>query len=121
MKEPTDFTKQITGRDMPFALRVKGGSMEPRFKDGDVIFIDINRQPVHLSFVIAQLDGWSEITFKQLVIEGGRSFLRALNSERKIEIDMDVIIGVVTSISRAVEADPEASIFSGLPIGAMEV
>lgn len=62
-----------------FALRVRGVSMEPKFKDGSIIFVDPDRQADHGSNVVVRLDDEKEATFKQLVIEGDRRFLRPLN------------------------------------------
>ncbi|MEJ5861656.1 LexA family protein [Pseudomonas farsensis] len=67
-----------------FALRVRGLSMfNPRerrsFQDGDVIFVDPARLPEHASFVIAKLGNSQEATFRQLVVEGERHFLKPVN------------------------------------------
>ena len=62
-----------------FALRVRGVSMEPKFRDGSIIFVDPDRQADHGSNVVVRLDDEKEATFKQLVIEGDRRFLKPLN------------------------------------------
>lgn len=62
-----------------FVLRVQGQSMEPRFIDGDLIFVDPDAEARHGSFVVVRLDDAQQATFKQLVIEGDRRFLRPLN------------------------------------------
>ena len=64
-----------------FALRVRGLSMEPRYQAGDIIFVDPDARADHGKHVVVRLDDEQEATFKQLVVEGGQRFLRALNPE----------------------------------------
>ena len=78
-----------------FALRVRGVSMEnlgsrTSYSDGDIIFVDPDRHADNGSMVVVLLEGEKEATFKQLVAEGERKFLRALNlswPERMVEIN----------------------------------
>lgn len=69
------------------------------YSDGDVIYIDPDRQSENGSRVVVRLDDEKEATFKQLVIEGDRRYLRALNPswpEKIIEINGNATIcGVV--------------------------
>lgn len=65
--------------DLTFALKVQGVSMEPKFFDGDLIFVDPEAECIHGSYVVARLDDNNEATFKQLIIEGGQKFLKAAN------------------------------------------
>lgn len=67
-----------------FVLRVRGESMlnpygRPSFHDGDLIFVDPERPAVHGSLVVVRLDDDKEATFKRLVVEGDRRYLKALN------------------------------------------
>ncbi len=62
-----------------FALRVQGASMEDKFFAGDLIFVDPDREPTDKSFVVVRLDDSDQATFKQLIIEGDRRYLRAYN------------------------------------------
>lgn len=87
-----------------FALRIRGISMENpggkhSYSDGDVIFCDPDRQADNGSRVVVRLDDDKEATFKQLVIEGERRYLRALNPswpEKIIEVKGEATIcGVV--------------------------
>lgn len=65
-------------------LRVCGESMydpagKRSFKDGDLVLVEPNAHAENGSLVVVRLDDESEATFKQLIIEGGRKFLKALN------------------------------------------
>jgi SOS-response transcriptional repressor LexA len=89
-----------------YALRVRGLSMfnqhERRsFRDGDIIFVDPAKDAENGSLVIAKLMDSQEATFKQLVMEGSRRFLKPLNPawpDPIIELDDDAMIcGVVFS------------------------
>lgn len=82
-----------------FALRVRGVSMEPKYQDGDIIFVDPDAAAEHGKNVIVRLDDAQEATFKNLVVEGSRRFLRPLNPdwpEKMIEVNGNATIcGVV--------------------------
>lgn len=65
-------------------LRVVGESMldptgKRSFKDGDLVLVEPNAYAENGSLVVVRLDDESEATFKQLIVEGGRRFLKALN------------------------------------------
>lgn len=67
-----------------FVLRVRGESMfnpygRPSFQEGDLIYVDPERPAEHGSLVIVRLDDEKEATFKKLVIEGEKKYLKALN------------------------------------------
>jgi len=55
--------------------------MEPEFYAGDLIFVDPSKQHDNYSFVIALLEDENEATFKQLIIEDGKKYLKALNPD----------------------------------------
>jgi SOS-response transcriptional repressor LexA len=65
--------------DKTFALKVQGVSMEPKFYDGDLIFVDPEAECIHGSYVVARLDDDNQATFKQLIIESDHKFLKAAN------------------------------------------
>ena len=93
-----------TGPDA-FALRVTGQSMEPRFLDGDYIFVDPDADPRSGRFVVVRRRDNDTATFKQLVEEEGRRYLKALNPEwpeRILEAHDAVICGVVVFHGRFV-------------------
>lgn len=83
-----------------FVLTVRGESMnnphgQPSINDGDLIFVDPDRQWENGSLVVVRLDDEKEATFKKLVIEGGRKFLRPLNPawpNQVIEINSNATI-----------------------------
>jgi len=61
----------------PYALRVLGDSMEPEFADGCVVIVDPGYAPRDGSYVVVEFAG--DVFFRQLVFEGERRFLKALN------------------------------------------
>ena len=90
-----------------FVLRVTGDSMEPRFIDGDLIFVDPTRLgPASGKYVVAMLEEANEATFKQYVELDGGKYLKALNPDypadrRFISINGNCrIVGTVVSVSR---------------------
>jgi SOS-response transcriptional repressor LexA len=62
-----------------YVLRVQGVSMQPRFHDGDLIFVDPAVTPKNGKFVVVRLDDAHEAVLKQLIIEGDKRYLKALN------------------------------------------
>jgi len=64
-----------------FVLRVRGASMEPRFHDGDLIFVDPQVTPVSGRYVVVQLGDAAKVTFKQLIVDDERQYLKALNPD----------------------------------------
>lgn len=83
-----------------FALHVAGESMAPRFQDGDLIFVDPAAEARNGSYVVVRRgDGSAAATFKQLIEEDGRRYLKAANPDwpgRIVEADPDAAIcGVV--------------------------
>jgi SOS-response transcriptional repressor LexA len=81
--------------DETFVLRVKGQSMEPRFNEGDLIFVDPHAEPGHKKFVVVRSNESMEATFKQLIVEENRRYLKALNPDWP---DRIVAIGENTTI-----------------------
>ena len=82
-----------------FVLRVRGESMEPKFHDGELIFVDPHAEPVHGKYVVVMIEDTAEATFKQLIVEDDRQYLKAVNPNwpnRIIELDRTArICGVV--------------------------
>lgn len=92
--------------DKTFLLKVTGDSMEPRFHEGDLIYIDPMEDAIHKKFVVAKLTDDNTTTFKQLIIEDGKKFLKALNPNwhtQYVPINGNCeIIGVVIYVGREV-------------------
>lgn len=64
-----------------FVLRVEGESMEPKFHDGDLIYVDPQVLPKNGRYVILRLEGADEAILRQLIVEGGRRYFKALNPD----------------------------------------
>jgi len=62
-----------------FAVRVSTDSMEPKFQNGDIIIIDPDIKPKSKDFVLCLDTANNSYTFKQLIEEGQRHFLKSLN------------------------------------------
>lgn len=67
-----------------YALRVVGESMyDPTgrrsFREGDLIFVDPDKQAENGSLVVVKLTDDHKATFKQLIIEDDQKYLKALN------------------------------------------
>jgi SOS-response transcriptional repressor LexA len=64
-----------------YVLRIRGVSMEPRFHDGDLIFVDPDVTPEHGKLVVVLLQDTNEAVLRQLIIEGDSRYLKALNPD----------------------------------------
>ncbi|MDJ0957763.1 MAG: S24 family peptidase [Arenicellales bacterium] len=62
----------------PYALRVLGDSMEPEFKEGEVIVIEPQLTAEEGAYVVALHD--NDFLFRQLSRENDRWYLKPLNS-----------------------------------------
>jgi SOS-response transcriptional repressor LexA len=82
-----------------YVLRVRGPGMEPKFRSGELIFVDPKAEISDGRYVIAMIEGSEDPIFKQIVYEGSRRFLRSVNAsypEPIIELGTTVkILGVV--------------------------
>ena len=88
-----------------FALRVIGDSMEPEFREGDIVIVSPNSEPVTGDFVIAKVAG--EVTFKQLHIYLNKLVLKPLNDAyepieiaRNEGVEVRIIGKVVEKVKR---------------------
>ena len=82
-----------------FASKVSGESMEPDYKNDDIIYVDPDVVAVHGKDVVVHLVDRNAIAFKRLVVEGERRYLRPLNQnwpDKFINMPADArIVGVV--------------------------
>ncbi|EAX0692295.1 LexA family transcriptional repressor [Salmonella enterica] len=66
-----------------FWLRVEGDSMTAptglSIPEGTLVLFDTGRDPDNGNLVIAKLEDSNEATFKKLIIDGGRRYLKGLN------------------------------------------
>ena len=67
------------GRNL-FGVRVTGDSMEPDFREGDILVVNPNLEPKSGDFIIAKLKADNEATFKKLILHPPVIILRPLNS-----------------------------------------
>lgn len=75
------YQSPVSGSSNMFCLRVRGASMEPRFQEGELIFVDPERSPASGDYVVVRLDDRDEATFKRLRYEGGETWLEAINPD----------------------------------------
>lgn len=85
-----------------YALRVTGDSMTSpypgarSFPEGCLIFVDPDRlDPPSGSPIIAKLSGGDEVTFKLLIRDAGRVFLRAINPNYPPIMDEFRVLGAI--------------------------
>lgn len=90
--------------DLTFVLRVRGESMNnphvrPSFAEGDLIFVDPAKEPAHRDFVIVRMGESAEALFRQLIVEGDKRHLKAINPswpEPLLEVGREAVLcGVV--------------------------
>jgi SOS-response transcriptional repressor LexA len=78
---PDDYIySDILGRNL-FALKVENDSMEPLFREGDIIIINPNIKAKNGDYVIARLKNQGEVTFKKLIMKDKKIALRPLNTK----------------------------------------
>jgi len=82
-----------------YALRVRGPSMEPKFHEGEIVVVDPEAIAFSGRFVIAKKTGLQEVTLKQLIMDGGETYLKAANPNWPDQIiritEQWIICGVV--------------------------
>ncbi|WP_298136082.1 S24 family peptidase [Acidiferrobacter sp.] len=61
-----------------FAVSVPDDTMAPEFPEGGVLYMDPDLEPRSGDYVLAVTDTGG-VTFKRLIQDGGRTFLRPLN------------------------------------------
>ncbi|MGX8939310.1 LexA family protein [Symbiopectobacterium sp. Eva_TO] len=91
--------------EMTYILRVVGDSMIEEYSPGDMIFVDPEVEAIHGDDVIALLLDSGEATFKRLIEDSGKKYLKALNKnwpEQYIQVNgCCSIIGTVIFSGKA--------------------
>lgn len=101
--EPDNELTDYKAKGEAFWLEVDGDSMtwtgSPSIPAGHLILVDTGIEPKPGQLVVAKLVSESAATFKKLISDGGRLFLKPLNPDpiyRTVEVDANCrIIGVV--------------------------
>lgn len=79
------FETTVSCSDDSFWLDVKGDSMTSpvglSIPEGMVILVDPDVEPINGKLVVAKLEGDNEATFKKLVVDAGKRFLKPLNPQ----------------------------------------
>ena len=87
-----------------FALRVRGDSMLPDYREDEIVFVDPVLEPRHRDEVVVCNEQNGEATMKQILIEGDRTYLQALNRDYPERIRLmtpeDRFCGVVIGLYR---------------------
>lgn len=82
-----------------YALRVDGISMQPEFKRGAIIFVDPNIPPENEKFLVVKRPVDVEAILRELFIESGKKYLKAINPafpDQIFELTKDIkVCGVV--------------------------
>ncbi|MBF0339741.1 MAG: S24 family peptidase [Magnetococcales bacterium] len=82
-----------------YALEVPDDSMEPEFKEGEIVIVDPTMHAEHNRFVIARTGNDNRATLKQLIVHGSRQYMKPLNSRYPL-IDVQgalIVSGVVVA------------------------
>ena len=66
-----------------YAVSTRDTTMEPRFQEGTILLIDPNLKPNSLDFAIVHVEGYDLPNFKQVLIDGGHTILKPLNTDFK--------------------------------------
>lgn len=83
-----------------YALRVRGDSMTAvhgkSYPEGCIIFVDPDQKsPPNGARIIAKLSGSDEVTFKVLVMDAGRTWLKPLNPQHPPILEEFRVLGTV--------------------------
>lgn len=102
---PGDGGQELIATSVPvkqhtFALRVVGDSMEPEFREGMILIIEPEMDPLPGDFVVAK-NGDDATTFKQLVKDGADWYLKPLNPRYPIKpLAGSRVIGVLRAVEK---------------------
>lgn len=86
----------VDGQPRVFGLKIQDDTNEPKLLQGSIAEINMDREPKAGDFVLARCDKDEPPTIKQLVIDGGRTFLKPFNQRYPIITPANLeILGVV--------------------------
>jgi Peptidase S24-like len=86
----------VDGQPRVFGLKIQDDTNEPKLFQGSIAEINMDREPKPGDFVLARCDKDEPPTIKQLVIDGGRTFLKPFNTRYPIITPANLeIVGVV--------------------------
>lgn len=103
--QPGDGGQELIATSVPvkqhtFALRVVGDSMEPEFREGMILIIEPEMDPLPGDYVVAK-NGDDATTFKQLVKDGADWYLKPLNPRYPIKpLAGSRVIGVLRAVEK---------------------
>ncbi len=67
-----------------YVLRVKDTTMRPRFPEDTLIVVDPSLKPQDRDFAIVHIDSYQQALFRQVLVDGGDTYLKPLNADFKI-------------------------------------
>jgi SOS-response transcriptional repressor LexA len=82
-----------------YAVRVAGDSMEPRYEDGETVFVDPNRRPTRNDYVVAQVRGdeaGAPLAYIKKFVRWNseRLVLAQFNPTKELEFDGRLVVSV---------------------------
>ena len=67
-----------------YALRISDSTMEPQFPRNSIVIIDPAFEPVDREFAMVHIHDQARVTFKQVLLDGEKTYLKPLNSDFQI-------------------------------------
>jgi len=103
------FGAPIDVSDRSFYLEIRGDSMHDpaaatAFREGEMVLLDPSVMPTHGAFVLVLAEDADEPIFRQLVVEGGKHYLKAINPSwpDRISVASDQTMVLATARSKVV-------------------
>jgi len=72
----------VNSSNKVFALKMQGGSMEPKFTEGTLLIFDTSIKPRNADFGLFQLSN-QEVVMRQIFIKNDKIYVKCLNPEYK--------------------------------------
>lgn len=83
-----------------FAIEVRGSAMEPLFNEKTMLIIEPKRKPADRDYVVAAMKDRSCAMFKQVLFDGGDSYLKSINTEFKT-LEMGINYDIIGTLIQA--------------------